>query len=451
VTALSSVPIGQSETGPRVGAPAIGLSDSLFGRTVPPPPQAGRARLRIPRTLGGWALLVSILVTLLVSFQPDRTYTYNDTYRYMTATERYLGHSDPAAISLALGYYCTDLARTTSGTNAAKNKIRTSCDSIWTAHGGLAPNKPQFNEIFNSRPGYPLLAAPFVALFGLSAGFAVLTVLITVAAGWAALILVRLAGAGPEAGLAAMLLTYVLPTGYWLQQFLTEGPTLILTFAVLAGAVLLRRGATKAGLAVSGIAYFCGFFVRYSTFSMLAGCLLLSAGLIAWLIPGGRNRRTGVLALVSGVAFLIQTALPPLLDWPGFKDSLTDTFTNHFTEPVPHDLYGKWLSLNWHYWIDIVRSYIYTPLLAVLLALGLYLLLRYRREFGLIVVAAALTGLGTAAAHPLTSQGDRLYFQAYLLAICGLPVLADLLRRGGTRAELSDGGLHGAVGEIPTR
>jgi hypothetical protein len=435
--------------GSRRGVPAIGLSDSLFGRTVPPG-SAGRVRRGIPRTLGGWALIVSIFVTLLVSFHPDRTYTYNDTYRYMTATERFLGHSDPATVGLALGYYCADLARTTESTPAARDKTRSTCDSYWTAHGGLAPNTPRFNEIFNSRPGYPLLAAPFVALFGLSAGFAALTVLITLAAGWAALILVRLAGGGPEAGLAAMLLTYVLPTGYWLQQFLTEGPTLVLTFAVLAGAVLLRRGATRAGLVVSGLAYFFGFVVRYSTFSMLAGCLLLSAGLIAWLVPGGRDRRTGILAAVSGVAFLVQTALPPLLGWPGFKDSLTDTFTNHFTEPVPHDLYGQWLSLNGHYWADLVRSYIYTPLLPALLALGLVLLLRYRREFGLIVVAAALTGLGTAAAHPLTSQGDRLYFQAYLLAICGLPVLADLVRRG-FRAEPAADDPQGAVGEIPTK
>ncbi|HZP51550.1 hypothetical protein [Actinocrinis sp.] len=393
-----------------------------LGRVVVP--------LRWPRSLAAWALIVSVIATAVMVGEPGkiRDTTWNDTYRYITAIERDLGKSDAQARAIALDYYCTDLARTT-GNAATRAGIRSGCIAQWTAAGGLPPNKPRFNLIFDSRPGYPLLAAPFVAGFGLNRGLAVLSVLLTLLAGWGVVLLIRLAGGGTLAALAGMVALYTLPTWFWLNQFLTEAPTLVCTIAVLIGAMLMLRGRTRLGLIVSTIAYVCGFVVRYSTFSVQAGCMALTIGLLAWWSREWRNRRAVLLAAYSAGLLIVLTLLPTAFGWPGFKDSLEDTFTNHYTEPTPPNLYGKWLALNKHFWLATAKNYLHDPLVPALLVLGAVLLWRFRRDLGAIVGAAALTGLASAAAHPLTSQLDRLYYQAYLLGVCGLPILADLIRR----------------------
>jgi hypothetical protein len=401
---------------------AAAARELRFGRVSVP--------LRWPRSLAAWALIVSVIATVVMVGEPGkiRNTTWNDTYRYITAIERDLGKSDAQARSIALDYYCTDLARTT-GNAATRAGIRSDCIAQWSGSAGLAPNMPRFNLIFDSRPGYPLLAAPFVAGFGLNRGLAVLSVLLTLLAGWGVVLLIRLAGGGTLAALTGMVALYTLPTWFWLNQFLTEAPTLVCTIAVLIGAVLILRGRTRLGLIVSTVAYACGFIVRYSTFSVQAGCLALTIGLLAWWSREWRNRRAGLLAAYSAGLLIVLTLLPTAFGWPGFKDSLEDTFTAHYTQPTPPHLYGKWLSLNRHFWLATVKDYLHDPLVPALLLLGAVLLWRYRREFGAIVGSAALTGLASAAAHPLTSQLDRLYFQVYLLGVCGLPILADLIRR----------------------
>jgi hypothetical protein len=408
------------------GPPTAGLGEPVFTGGFP-----GR---RLPRSLAAWALLVSTLAVAVMAGEPSklRDTTWNDTYRYIITIERDLGHSDAQAQAIALDYYCTDLARTTTAA-ADRAGARANCRNYWAAQGGLAPNNPRYNQIFQARPGYPLLAAPFVAAFGLGAGLAMLSALLTLAMGWGVVLLIRLAGGGPLAALAGMIACYTLPTWFWLQQFLTEAPALVLTIAVLIGAILVLRGRTRLGLAVSAAAYVCGFAVRYSTFSALAGSLVLMIGLLVWRTPERRNRRTAVLAGFSALAFVVLTVIPPLLNWPGFKASIEELLTTHYTTPTPDNLYGKWLSLNKRYWIATADNYALQPLMPALVLLGAFLLWRYQRELAALVTAAALTGLASAAVHPQTGQLDRLYLQVYLLAVCGLPMLADLARRRGSQ------------------
>ncbi len=383
-----------------------------------------------PRTLLAWAVLVSVAAAGIILLTPGkiRDTTWNDSYRYITAIERYLGKSDADAHAVALDYYCTDLARTTATADERDAVVR-NCLVTWIAQGGLAPNTPQFNEIFTSRPGYPLLAVPFVAVLGLDHGLTLLAELLTLLAGWGVLVLIRLGGGSASAALSGMVLCFVLPTWYWLQQFLTESPTLVCTIAVLIGAMLVLRGRTRLGLVASTVAYVCGFVVRYSTFSVQAGCMALTIGLLAWSSRSWRDRRAGVLAAYSGGVFVVLTVLPVAFGWPGFRASLEDTFTNHFLQPTPPNLYGKWLRLNWFYWPQTAKDNAHAPLVPALVILSAVLLWRYRRGLGAVAGAAALTGLANAAAHPMTNQLDRLYFQVYLLPICGLPILADLILR----------------------
>jgi hypothetical protein len=373
--------------------------------------------------LAGGGLLVTLVVGLLVGLDPQRRQTtWNDTYRYATTVERILGHHDAVARSAALEWYCADYARTSGGADTAGQ-----CVASWTKLGGLAPNTARYNEIFIARPGYPLLVAPFAALFGLSAGLAVVAWLVTIAAGWLCLLLARLSGLGVAGSLGSMIALSCLPTFFWLQQYLTEGPMLVCTLLLLIGTVLAARGRVVAGLAISTLAYAAGLLIRYSTFSLQAACLAVCLLLLARVSPEEfRNRRTFRLAAYHGGAFLILSVVSALLGWPGFQGSLADTFTDHFTEPAPPDLYGRWLSLMVGYLGSVGRLYAGDPMLALLVLLGLVLLWRGARLLAAVVTAAALTGVGTALAHPVASQGARLYVQVFLLAVFGLGYAAEL-------------------------
>lgn len=376
----------------------------------------------------GGGLLVTLVVGLLVGFDPQRQQmTWNDTYRYVMTVERILGQDTAAAQATALRWYCVDAARTGTGTADADACVRS-----WTRLGGLAPNAAQYNEIFITRPGYPLLVAPFAAVFGLSAGLAVVAWLATLAAGWLCLLLSRLSGLGVAGSLAAMVALYCLPTFFWLQQYLTEGPILACTLAVLVGTVLVLRGRVVAGVVVCSLGYLAGLLIRYPSFSLLAAslavCLLLLAATGPETFPTG-CWRTIRLAAYHGGAFVILSMIPWLLGWPGLRDSLTDTFTDHFTAPAPTDLYGHWFTLMGRYLASVGRLYGGDPVLPLLVLGSVVLLWRHTRVLAAVVTAAALTGVGTALAHPMASQGTRLYVQVFLVAAFGVGLGVDLAQR----------------------
>ncbi len=166
------------------------------------------------------------------------------------------------------------------------------CVAHWTAAGGLTPNTAQYNQIFIARPGYPLLlAAPFVAVFGLGHGLAIACWLTAMAAGWVCLLIARAAGLRQTGALAAMVAFFLVPSFFWMQQYLTEGPTMVCTLVVLLGTVCALRGRARLGLTIAAAGYAAGFVVRYSTFSVQAGALAVCV-----LLPllFGRPARRGV-------------------------------------------------------------------------------------------------------------------------------------------------------------
>jgi hypothetical protein len=255
----------------------------------------------------------------------------------------------------------------------------------------------------------------------------------TVAAGWLCLLLARLCGLGVTGSLGSMIALCFLPTFYWLQQYLTEGPILVCTLALLLGTVLVVRGRVVAGIVVSTLAYVGGLLIRYSTFSLQAACLAACLVLLALVDPEEfRTPRTIRLATYHAGVFVILGVIPKLLGWPGFTDSLTDTFSHHFTRAAPSNLYGHWFALMGRYLIGLGRMYGGQPLLPLLLVGSLILLWRSARLLAAVVTAAALTGVCTALAHPVASQGSRLYVQLFLLAAFGLGLIAELTRRSFT-------------------
>ncbi|HEX4789232.1 MAG TPA: hypothetical protein VH372_12265, partial [Actinospica sp.] len=229
--------------------------------------------------------------------------------------------------------------------------------------------------------------------------------------------------------LAAMIGFFLVPSFFWMQQYLTEGPTLVCTLVVLLGTVWALRGRTALGTGTATAGYVAGFVVRYSTFSVQAGTLAACILLLALCSRAYRTRRTYLIAGYHAAGFALMMALPSLLGWPGFSNSLQDTFTQHFTEPAPADLDRKWLHLMHTYVMRVGTMYLHQPLVPILVLLGLAVLwLRYR-ALAAAATAAALAGVATALAHPLTSQGSRLYFQVFLLAAFGIAVAVDQVDR----------------------
>ena len=392
--------------------------------------QVVRGRLDDVRGLVGGGLLITLVVGLIVGFAPQRGEMWNDAYRYVMTVERILGQSPEQAQATAIDWYCDGQA---------------ACVGRLTAAGGLDPNSAQYNEIFIACPGYPLLVAPFAWLFGLSAGLAVVSWLVTIAAGWLCLVLARVSGLGTFGSLASMAALYCLPPFFWLQQYLTEGLMIDLTLVVLIGLVLALSGRMRAGLIVSSLGYAAGLLVRYSSFSMLGACLAACLLLLALVARDYRGRRTYQLAAYNALAFVILTLIPVGLGWPGFRDSLTDTFTDHFTKPTPPDLYHHWFSLMRRYLKDLGQLYLHHPVLPLLVIMGLILLWTDRKALAAVLTAAALTGIGSALAHPVSTQGQRLYVQVFLVAVFGIGVAGDLIERrwrGTEHRTLSGSSVH---------
>ncbi|MBR7837462.1 hypothetical protein KDL01_29555 [Actinospica durhamensis] len=389
----------------------------------------GRARrvgrsLLPPWLLSG-ALLVTVCSGLRIALAPARHYTWDDSYRYVMTIERILGHSGAQARALAIRWYCGDLGRTGSGGAAGVP----ACVAHWTAAGGLWPNTPQYNQIFIARPGYPLLAAPFVALFGLGGGLAVVAWLCAICAAWLCLLIARVAGLRPFAALAAMIAFCLVPSFFWMQQYLTEGPTMVCTLVVLLGVVWALRGKPRLGLAISGAGYLVGFVVRYSTFSVQAGLVMACVALLALCSRAHRNRRIYRIAGLHGAACVAMTVLPSFFGWPGFSNSLQDTYGDHFTKPMPPNVYHLWLSHIYTYVDHIGRMYLHEPFVLLPLLAGCVLLWIRYRTMAAVVSAAALTGVVTALAHPALGQLSRLYFQVFLLTVFGVAAVVDLVER----------------------
>src|SRR5581483_3839915 len=299
-----------------------------------------------------------------------------------------------------------------------------------TYRNGLTPSSPRYIAIFTSRPGYPLLAAPFAAAFGLRFGLWAVAMLCTLGASFLVLLLLRAAGCGVGAALCGQALYLAAPTGYWGSRMLTDGPSLATT---LLGAWWLMQRRLRAGTAVLVAGLATGFVVRYSSEQLVGLALALGALICLKWVPSARHRGAVLLAAVSGGGFVLSELLSTLLDWPGISESLQDTFTRHFIRPGVSDPIGRLVWLNLHFWGYFPVSEP-TALLAGggLIAVAV-LLVRRDPAYGVLVVAVAATGIATVAAHPLASQADRLMVAVWLLLALGLPRL--LPSRAKPRAE----------------
>ena len=383
------------------------------------------------RFLAG-ALLIAALFTVIQAVDYRQNTPSNDTYQYAKQTLRFLGETPHASVHDAVVMYCQDsgnAAVTADTLDKATNASQTVYTSAYEAclqtyRDGLTPSSPRYLAIFTSRPGYPLLAAPIAAVFGLRFGLWAAAMLCTVLGGLLVLLLLRSIGCSRLVALGGEALFLAAPTGYWGSRMLTDGPSLATALVTLLGAVwLVRQRRMRTALVLLGVGLVTGFVVRYSSEQLEALTLAVAALVCLWRIPSARHREMKLLALVSGVGFVVSEALSTVLGWPGLSASLQDTFTKHFVRPDVSDPVGRLVRLDLHFW----GQYPVSEPTALLTAVGLVtlavLLIRRDPVYGILVVAVALTGLGAVVAHPIASQSDRLMMPVWLLLVLGVPRL----------------------------
>jgi hypothetical protein len=397
--------------------------------------------------------LVAAAFVLLHVFGYPATRFSNDSYRYAREAYEFLGDSPRQATGKAVAAYCEDTARLVHrnrmldqlGFRAPGREAEYAARCEKKYANGLAPTDPRYERIFDTRPGYPLIAAPFVALLGAKAGLTLVALACTTLAGYLVFLLLRALRAPPAASVAGQVLFYVTPLAFWGGRPLTEGPTLALMTALLLASVWLSQRRVLPGALLFTGAYACGLAVRYSSFLMVAPLLTAAACASLLLVRRARHRGTWWLAGLSAGGTAAALVLSGILKLPGMTDSLQDTFTLHWTRPEIADPWRALLHLNRNYWWQWLQKEALAPLLLLLLAVGAWGVWKRSVPVALCVIAVGSTGFATTVAHPVALELDRLYVPVWLIPVIGVPLALDRLWRLALRR-----GAAGAAGAEPT-
>ncbi|WP_328507046.1 hypothetical protein [Streptomyces sp. NBC_00391] len=298
--------------------------------------------------------------------------------------------------------------------------------------GPIAPfTSERFQRIFEVRPGYPVLLAPFVTVFGVMWGVWLASVLIAAAGGVLAFLVLRAVRAPAPVALTGQALYYVLPCGTTAMRPMTEGLLLALTLAALWGCALAMEGRVRTGVPLVGGSLSALFTVKHSQALFLGVCLVGACAVVVALRARGGEREgcervepwVRAVGAVSAGAVVCTLALARLLHYPAATESLQDLLTDHFTRPDRARPWPEFLRLELGFWVEWGRQQLTRPLFPAALVAGAWGALRQRPVFGWFVLAGAFTGILNQAGHPdITIWGDRLIVVAWLLPVLGLPL-----------------------------
>ncbi|MBO7935682.1 hypothetical protein [Streptomyces antibioticus] len=403
---------------------------------------ARRVRVALP-------LLVCVLYAVLQSASGDRWTLFPDSYRYARAAEQYLGASRAEAHRTALAAFCVSRARkeahearlrptVVTSERALEAEADRSCVRRWADAEDITTADPRYQAIFSARPGYPLLAVPFVGVLGVLDGLRLLGLL--TAAGGSLLVfglLRRGAGLSPAAALTGQVAFLVTPLGWWSAQALGEGLFTVCVLGVLWGGLALLRGRAGPG-AVAGVAlaYAVAAVTRYS--SALVFAAFMAAAVTGTLCFSRRRRHRGaaVLAGLSALTAVLVGVAMRVLSLPSSQTTLQDTFTRHFTAPAVPDPWSRLFGLAARFWQDWFAQQAAMPYFLALTAVAAWTLTRHGDGLGPLATATALTGAFVLTNHPLPQEADRLGVLMWMPVILGVPVLVE---RHGARLGTRDG------------
>ncbi|MET8860226.1 hypothetical protein [Streptomyces sp. NPDC004579] len=362
---------------------------------------------------------------------------FPDSYRYARAAEQHLGVSREEAHRTALAAFCVSRADRTAHDerlrpmeHASLPALRTTaehaCLKRWTDAPDITTGDPRYQAIFAGRPGYPLLAAPFVGAFGVLDGMWLLGLVLAAVGSLLVFGLLGRAGLNRRAAAVGQVAFLATPLGWWSAQALSEGLFTVCVLCVLwGGLLLLRRRSMAKGTALVALGYVAGGVTRYSSALVLAVVLGVAA---TWALCRGRSSRhrgTAVLAVSSAVAAGGVVAAIRILGLASSQATLQDTFTHHFETPEIADPWSELMGLAGRFAGDWIAQQAALPYFLVLTALAAWALARHGKGLGLLSLAAALTGACAVLAHPLVQEADRLGVLMWTPVVLGLPLVVD--------------------------
>lgn len=405
--------------------------------TAPTAPAEAQAPARVLRHRAALPLLVCVLYAMLQLAAGPQWTLFPDSYRYARAAEQYLGASRDEAHATALASYCASRAARTAHEERLQPLIRQSeraieageerdCLDRWADAPDITTGDSRYQAIFSTRPGYPLLAAPFVGAFGVLTGMRLLG-LVTAAAGSLLVFgLLRGAGLGRRAAVAGQVAFLATPLGWWSAQALGEGLFTVCTLGVLWGGLLLiRNRQLPTAVAITVVSYAAAVVTRYSSVLVLAA--LLTAATVGALCASRplRHRGTVVFAGLSTAAAGSVAVAMRVLGLPSSQITLQDTFTRHFTAPEVSDPWRALLGLAARFWRHWFAEQAALPYFLLLTALAAWALATYGDGLGWLALATALTGACLVTAHPLVQEADRLGVLMWMPVVLGLPLIVE--------------------------
>lgn len=350
-----------------------------------------------------------------------------DTYWYLRQAQVYAGTRLSVAAAVADRLVCADMNRVHRAEGRPANCRHYRVITV-----------PRYVRIFTTRPGYPLVAAPFVAVLGPWRGIVAVTVLIGAAAGALLYAAVRLAGGSPAGGLLAVTVLYLLPPGFWLSRLLPDGAALAGCTAVVAGTLLAWRGRLS-GLVpvVGGLAW--TYACKSANGVAMTLALLAASALAAVTAPGLRRGRglrgVAATAVTAAVALAAWSAVSAAWDLPSLNYTVQDLATRHFATPdIPHPL-RYLLRRDLGFWPEEVRELAGRPWVLPIFAAAVVVLVRRLGPRAWPWLLAGLTGPLVAAAHPLQSEFDRLMLPVWLPVAGAAGLLLTRAARATVREE----------------
>ncbi len=339
-----------------------------------------------------------------------------DTWQYTRLAYEYMGADKSAASTRARAYICRDWQE-----RGAPPSYLAQCSKTGN---GVA----RYNAIFNPRFGFPLAAVVLYPLFD-DGAFAAATLAFAVVCGLLAFSTTLALRGGRFAALLAAALVYALPCGTDITRVMAEGAMFAGLFAAALGvALVLARQRHGFGAGVFALGLIWTFASKNSNGTAAAGAALVAAVVV---LGVAMARRTGVrgpafLAAVSLVVNVVVLAVTKAARFPTLNESLQDTFTSHYRAGIPDvaDPWSRLLQMQRDVLIPYTQELAWGGLFFGALLLSAVVLLRWRSDVALFVLALGSTGAAVVAMHPVKSEIPRLALPLWIPIVLGLALAA---------------------------
>jgi GNAT superfamily N-acetyltransferase len=366
---------------------------------------SGRPRAAFVEAL--WLLVVLAIAAgiFLCRMEDSRRLASGDSYWYMRQAQIFAGVDPPTASDVAGRLICRDLNR-----SARDKGFTPGCTTYVTA--GMAG---RYKSIFDSRPGYPLFAAPLVGLFGAWRGMIAATMLLALLAAALAYLAVWMATGRRTAGVLGAGLLLLLPSGFFMTRLLTEGGCVAGIFATLIGVMLVWRG-RWIGLAVMAAALAWLFAFRSATGMAMAVVVLVGA--VIALLTGVPRRQVFVTGGFAAVVVGLWSGVSAIFRLPGLTDTIQDFATYHYQKPdVAHPI-GWLVGKNLRYWPDQLSHVLTSPWSYAFLLFAVVVLVRRLGQVAWPWIGTGLIGVLMLIAHPAGSEYDRMMLTLWIPVAC---------------------------------